>query len=196
MVSTSPEGGGGEGFPDNPFWDFSLATYGRPGVAAACLGLQDRHGIDVNMVLFCCWVGASGGGVLGPAEMAAALAAAGPWQRGVVVPLRRIRIGLKDAGEAGESLKRRVAAVEIDVEHWEQLMIAATWARRPDARRDEEQRIGDACTNLGRYLEALGIVPGEPERADLATLLGAAFPRCGRPDMDASLEKGVYTKGS
>ena len=193
MASTSPEGGDGDGFPDNPFWDFSLATYGRPGVAAACLGLQDRHGIDVNVLLFCCWVGASGGGVLGPAEMAAALAVAGPWQRDVVVPLRRIRRDLKGAGEAGESLKRRVAAVEIDAEHAEQLMIAATWARRPDAALGEMQRIGDACANLRRYLEVLGLVPGEPERADLATLLGAAFPQWGRPDVDASLEKGLYT---
>ena len=145
------------------------------------------------MVLFCCWVGASGGGILGRREMAAALAAASPWQRDVVVPLRRIRKDLKGAGEAGYLLRRRVAAAEIDSEHAEQLMISATWARRPDESRNENLRIYDACANLRRYLEVLDLAPGEADRADLAALLGGAFPRCGRSDMDASLEKGLYS---
>lgn len=145
------------------------------------------------MVLFCCWVGASGGGILGRREMAAALAAASPWQRDVVVPLRRIRKDLKGAGEAGDLLRRRVAAAEIDSEHAEQLMISATWARPPDGSRNENLRIHDACANLRRYLEVLDLAPGEADRADLTALLGGAFPRCGRSDMDASLEKGLYS---
>ena len=194
MALTSPDGGGEDEFPDDPFWDFSLSTYLRPGVATACLGLQDRHGVDVNMALFCCWVGASGQGVIAPAEMAAALAVAGPWQRDVVVPLRRIRQDLKGAGEAGKMLRRRVAAAEIDAEHTEQLMISATWARRPDGSRDETPRINDACANLKRYLEVLDLAPGEPDRADLAALLGGAFPHCRRSDMDVSVEIGLYSR--
>jgi len=37
----------------NPFWDFSLAVWGREAVKPACLALQARHGIDVNILLFC-----------------------------------------------------------------------------------------------------------------------------------------------
>ena len=33
------------------FWDFSVGTYRRPGVADACLSLQDRYGLDVNVLL-------------------------------------------------------------------------------------------------------------------------------------------------
>jgi len=40
----------------NPFWDFSLAVYRRPGVAAACLRLQDEAGVDVNLLLYFCWL--------------------------------------------------------------------------------------------------------------------------------------------
>lgn len=39
------------GFPDHPFWDFSLEVYPREGVGAACLALQARHEIDVNVLL-------------------------------------------------------------------------------------------------------------------------------------------------
>lgn len=32
-------------------WQFSEQHYGRPGVAAACLNLQDEHGANVNLLL-------------------------------------------------------------------------------------------------------------------------------------------------
>ena len=42
-------------------WDFSVRTYRKDGVADACLSLQNDHGADVNMLLYCCWVGACKG---------------------------------------------------------------------------------------------------------------------------------------
>jgi uncharacterized protein (TIGR02444 family) len=42
------------------FWDFALETYPRAGVEAACLSLQDEHGLDVPVLLFCLWLGQSG----------------------------------------------------------------------------------------------------------------------------------------
>jgi uncharacterized protein (TIGR02444 family) len=45
------------------FWDFSVRTYGRPGVAEACLALQNRDGADVNMLMFAAWYGISAGPV-------------------------------------------------------------------------------------------------------------------------------------
>ena len=58
-------------FPDHPFWDFSLRVYGSEGVPEACLVLQERHGIDVNVLLYCFWLGASGRGTLDDGEIAA-----------------------------------------------------------------------------------------------------------------------------
>ena len=47
-------------FLPHPFWNFSLELYAGDGVAEACLDLQERRGCDVNILLFCCWLGASG----------------------------------------------------------------------------------------------------------------------------------------
>jgi len=37
---------------DNALWRFVLPFYGRAGVSPACLTLQDKIGVDVNIVLF------------------------------------------------------------------------------------------------------------------------------------------------
>jgi hypothetical protein len=39
------------------FWQFSLETYARPGVSAACIALQDTSGCDVNILLLALYAG-------------------------------------------------------------------------------------------------------------------------------------------
>ena len=65
-------------FDDHPFWDYSLRTYACEGVAAACLAFQDRFRIDVNILLFCSWIGHSGRGVMTGTELGAVRAAVSP----------------------------------------------------------------------------------------------------------------------
>ena len=74
-------------FEDHPFWDYSLAVYGKDGVPAACLALQERHPIDVNVILFCSWVGHSGHGVMSEVELARTLDAVSEWRPPVRVAL-------------------------------------------------------------------------------------------------------------
>ena len=40
--------------PDSksPFWRFSIKFYGMPGVAPACIELQDQAMVDVNVLFF------------------------------------------------------------------------------------------------------------------------------------------------
>ena len=38
------------------FWQYSLALYKHESVEAACLQLQDEHGLNVNLVLLCCFM--------------------------------------------------------------------------------------------------------------------------------------------
>ena len=83
-------------FPDHPFWDFSLQVYGRDGVGAACIHLQEHHGIDVNVMLFCLWFGETGRGVLDADELASMKAATDRWHQEVVMGLRGVRRILKD----------------------------------------------------------------------------------------------------
>ncbi len=118
----------GKSFPDHPFWDFSLDVYAREGVAGACLRLQDDNDIDVNMLLFCCWAGHSGGGELRKRFIADAAGAVGAWHDEIVRPLHRVRRRLKEGiggfhEERSRHLRREIQAIEIDSEHIEQLFL-------------------------------------------------------------------------
>jgi uncharacterized protein (TIGR02444 family) len=142
------------------FWEFSLDFYGRAGVAEACIALQDRRGCDVNMILYCCWIGLSGRGRLDRAALAAAEAAVAPWRRGVVEPLRAARRAIKAAGPA--ELYQDALAVELAAEKAAQAKLAAL-APPPAAGSD---RLAAATANLLLYLGAAG----EDTRPILAAL--------------------------
>ncbi|MGE4220898.1 MAG: TIGR02444 family protein, partial [Alphaproteobacteria bacterium] len=59
---------------DAALWPFSLSVYARPGVAEACLALQARRGLDVNLLLWCGWRAAVGVGACNAAELREAMA--------------------------------------------------------------------------------------------------------------------------
>ena len=167
MVGPTP------GLPDSPFWRFSLDIYGRPGVAASCLALQDRHGVDVNLLLLAIWLGCQGRR-LDPAAGGHLRRRARRWQGGVIAPLRqarrRLRHRLGDAGlpwpgEVAE-VRRRLAALELELEHVEQLELE----RLVVAGMPESEHLQVTCDNLAQ----LGMV-GILASPDLQALLGAAF---------------------
>ena len=52
----------------SPFWQFSLAFYRQPGVADACIRLQEEAGVDVNLLLFLLWQASLKRGLFLPAR--------------------------------------------------------------------------------------------------------------------------------
>ncbi|MGD9511236.1 MAG: TIGR02444 family protein [Geminicoccaceae bacterium] len=109
------------------FWRFSLARYAAPGVADACLALQDRDGADVNLILLALWLGERGQRL--EAEAGGRLAQlAADWQGPVIAPLRAVRRRLKEraSGQCGGEITRwrgRIAEAELALERIEQLML-------------------------------------------------------------------------
>src|SRR5258708_35868944 len=115
------------------FWAFSLALYARPGIADACLRLQDPHGLDVNLLLLCCWL-ARRGCRLSAADLAAAEARAAPLRARVLEPLRAARRALKTMpGSGAAALYAQLKQVELAAEREEQRLIIAPWSGSPAA---------------------------------------------------------------
>lgn len=162
-----------EGFS---FWRFSLRTYRAPGVAEACLALQDGCGADVNLLLYCCWTGLIGRR-LSARAVRSARAAVARWQSEVVSPLRRSRRAIRKGhrgvtGEWAEQLRKRIGTAELDAEYVEQSVLAGHAAGMPPLARKCEPREA-AAANLKCYLDLLGASIGRREARNLGTLLDA-----------------------
>ena len=143
------------------FWDYSCALYARPGAAEACLRLQDRDGLNVNLLLFCLWAGAAFGRA-SPANMARAKAMAARWDD-VLKPLREARRAAKPlSGAPYERLK----AVELEAEraHQRELAPLGAMATGPGGREA-------ATASLRAYACAIG----RQGATDMNLLLDLAF---------------------
>ena len=152
-------------------WTFSLAVYDQPGVATACLGLQDRHGLDVNLLLYCCWAGVRGQ-TLNASKLRKLEDAIESWSREVVHPLRAVRRRLKtERDDEAQDLRAKVLQLEIEAERLEQVRLLSAL---PLAAGDPEPRLAGA--NLRAYVVSRKVEASESEIAELATLLGASFP--------------------
>ena len=172
---------------DSTFWSFTLDLYGKSGVAPALIGLQDRLGLDVNMLLYCCWCGADGK-VLSREDLKAVEAVAEPWQSEVVRPLRSLRRRLKGGfgampADRVEAYRKRVNELEIEGEHIAQNAMG----RQP---RGERQAGGSTAAavaaNLNAYLKLRHAPADAPERADLTTVLRACCPDATADEISAS----------
>ena len=177
-------------FPDHPFWDFSLSVYMSDGVGAACLELQTTHELDVNILLFCLWFGASGRGSLNADQIAAAIEAVDAWHQEVVRALRAVRVrmkgGVTEAPSAlTESLRQRIQKTEIDCEHAEQLMLAEAVDELSDEGRIVEDRLTDAVSNISAYFATFGAI-SETCRPHLRHIIGVAFGDCASDTLDTA----------
>jgi uncharacterized protein (TIGR02444 family) len=108
----------------SPFWRFSLRFYRQPGVADACIALQDECGVDVNILLFFLWLATAQRSV-SPQVAQRVCGKAAPWRDEVVAPLRAIRRRLKDGStlvERGtaEVFRTAVKALELESERLQQ----------------------------------------------------------------------------
>lgn len=98
-------------------WSFSLGTYARPGVEAACLTLQSA-GLNVCLLLCGLWLGERGV-TCNEQRLQLLRDLAGPWDADVVQPLRTLRLQWKAAASVDtelNSLRQEVKALEMEAE--------------------------------------------------------------------------------
>lgn len=160
----------------HPLWTFSLGVYGKPGVAPACLVLQERYRLDINLLLFAAWAGAAHGHVLSDAEWGRAYATVGAWHAEMVRGLRSLRTRLKDGpppapGPQTEGLRSLVKKSELDAERIEQDLLYSLggW---PAATAD---RLQATAANLAHLVDIDGkpvAIAGDQESAQI---LAACF---------------------
>ncbi|MBR0642535.1 TIGR02444 family protein [Plastoroseomonas hellenica] len=161
--------------PENPFWRFSCAVYAAPGVAMACLGLQDTREADVNLLLLAAWLGAVRGTQLEATDIAALPGAA--WQAEVIRPLRGLRRRVTETSDIGDPTLAAFHRQLLDCE------LAAERIRQAELFRWCEARFPARTGVMGLARTSLGVLMGEGEDvvAALDLLASAAEAEAARP---------------
>jgi uncharacterized protein (TIGR02444 family) len=158
---------------ETPFWRFSLGFYALPGVAPACLDLQDEAGVDVNLLMYLLW-SAARCRALAADEVRALDAKLAGWRDTAVVPLRTLRRALKAAAplvasDAAERFRTRIKAVELEAERLQQEAMYALDGAVRFAKADTPAAAARA--NVAAYQA----VASRPFPADAIETLLAAF---------------------
>ncbi len=105
---------------DHPFWRYSLTVYSKEGVPAELIALQDTFDLDVNVALFCLWLGRAVGFQLREDQLNALSERCTPWNKETVLPMRGVRRYLK-TGTAVQPIAQRAAELRTQIKRLELL---------------------------------------------------------------------------
>ncbi len=148
------------------FWSFALALYRQEPVKEACLALQDASGLDVNLLLYCCWAG-QGGHLLTHNELRRLHTLSSNWQSGILRPMRQVRQRLRKE-EDSEGIYQAAKSFELQLERVEQSKLLAEvpvkWGK---GGRDT------AAGNLRTYLMLAAVIRDQTVNRNLDCLLDA-----------------------
>jgi len=163
--------------PNHPFWSFSCQIYAQ--AKAPLLALQDRHNVNINVILFCAWVAASNQGLFSKADMKKLLTHIHTWHERIVIPLRNIRIRIKEteANDFIEAIKADISDTELMSEQVEQLLMADTILKKGHrARKTHIQRAVNACQNIDTYCQVSFVRLDNIDCTYLSEIISAIFP--------------------
>ena len=162
-------------------WAFALALYARPGIAEACLTLQNEAGVDVMMLLMAAFAAVRYRIVLTPDEIKALDESCRPWREQIVWPLRTIRSQLKAGplpapSSETEQFRSKVKAVELAAEKLQNQRLAECLPLRPgeDAVSPEQLRalLGNLVT---LFVERRGKEPDGSLSPSISAIAEAAL---------------------
>lgn len=120
-------------------WAFAVDIYARPGVAEACLKLQNEAGVDVMMFLMVAYAAVRHRILLTPPEIRELEEACRPWREQIVRPIRAIRSGLKSGpspapNDETEQFRATVKSIELAAERLQNQLLAERLPLRPAER--------------------------------------------------------------
>ncbi|MBY5804277.1 TIGR02444 family protein [Rhizobium leguminosarum bv. trifolii] len=143
-------------------FDVMVRLYGEPGIASWCLEAQTHHAVDVPSLLFFALADSDGHGA-DDRDMQWLLERAGEWRSLFVLPLRHLRLTLRQG-------PRNTA----EIEFYEKIKAAELEAERLQVRRlaDDFLPLEGPGGLAARYLETISMP--EPEAGTLVGRLRAA----------------------
>lgn len=177
MAETEPNRDRNRKWAQTSFWDYSVDYYGRDGVSNSLLSLQNRHDLDVNLVLLALWTGAEMGILLKKEHFAILDAKACEWRDNIIKPLRSSRQALKSFKSMNiglaDDIYQKIKSAELDAEHVAQIFLSGSLSSLPETT-DTSDYCHAATLNLASYFAYAGVDTNQKVRQAAVFLVRCA----------------------
>lgn len=146
-------------FPKSEFWNYSSQVWLLPNIEKNCLALQNDHEVNINILLYCCWVGDKNL-IINDDNLQALLNAVQPWQE-IVEPLRESRKMMQQnliaipANTLSQTIDN-INEMEINTEHMTQLALEKALKLKTLTNAKGKTNFECSLSNIETYIRSLG----------------------------------------
>lgn len=166
-------------FPTSELWNYSTQIWTLPEVETICLDLQDNYDANVNMLLYCCWIGDKNLS-LNDDDLQALLDTVQPWQT-IIKPLRDSRKMMKQQlialpSSLIDQTVSNITEMEVNAEHMTQLALEKVLRPEKISPCIEQSAIECSLNNIKTYINSLDNISSPDEiMPQISQLLTAIF---------------------
>jgi len=166
-------------FPKSEFWNYSTQLWCLPDVESICVDLQNNLDADVNLMLYCCWVGDMSK-CLNEDDIQTLLDINKPWHT-MIKPLRDSRKMMQQQliampSNIIEQTINNIKEMELNSEHMAQLSIEKALELENITPCADQSSIECCLHNLNAYFQSLDSISASTDfTPQLSQLLTAIF---------------------
>ncbi|MEE9451284.1 MAG: TIGR02444 family protein [Gammaproteobacteria bacterium] len=174
-----------ENLLSHPFWEFSIAMYSQQEAKQGCLALQERLSMNVNIILFICWLAQTGRGRLQRNDFIKITHLLNRWHNAITQTLRGLRRLISKAfiPQNIQACKQDILSQEIAAEQIEQLMLAKHFEQLSSAPRTTLQKATDAVVSMRTYAKSIGVTYNEQDQQAIQQILTHVFAKISMGDL-------------
>ena len=166
-------------FPNSELWNYSTQLWTLPSVETICLDLQNNFEVNINILLYCCWVGDKKL-CLNEDDVQSLLDSIHPWQT-IIKPLRDSRKMMQQhliamPANMVDQTVSNMSEMELNAEHMSQLAIEKALKPEKITHTPDQSNIECCLSNIKTYLNSLdGVTSTDEIMPQISQLLTAVF---------------------
>lgn len=172
--------------PEHPFCAFVKQITSHEYTKSILLTLQQRLNLNINILLFCCWVGQTGRKQFNKKDIQNISTAITPWHEQVIAALKKLRKLLRQKTQKpiDHNIYEFILEKETIANQIEQLMLTDTIMRQ-SYQRSITQKFTDACKNVSIYCKESRAGMDQQDIEIIKQLLSLVFPTVGQEQISA-----------
>jgi uncharacterized protein (TIGR02444 family) len=179
----------------NNFSEFANQIHSNLQMKNILYHLQERLGMNVNVLLFCCWFACRGCRHLSKKDLQNVINAISPWHDQIVASLQKM---LMVSNKINNSDWQKNISVMISdkillAKQMEQVILAESIDRLP-IERSSGQKIADACRSIATYSKELKIGMDQEDAEAIKRLLMHVFPDTDYTNLAAYWGSSLFNK--